>query len=237
MHWLKVSDLQKTSSTAPSMAISYRTILPVYFRIWRHWREKRFKKFSQLVAPKPIRNILDVGGNTRDWYGRANRAICVDILNLGPQVIGDPPPDSPEIKTLVGDGTQLGFPDNSYDLVFSNSVIEHVGNLEQQVAFAKEALRVGRRVWIQTPAFACSIEPHYLGLFVHWIPEKIRWPFIRWTTFIGLSGAAGNEGLRAIMATTRLLTKKEFTAMFPDCEIWVERLLWVFPKSYVAYKP
>ena len=53
--------------------------------------------------------------------------------------------------------------------------------------------------------------------------------------FIDLQ-TAGEEGLIAIMESTELMKKKEFEALFPDCEIWVEKLLWVFPKSYVAYR-
>jgi hypothetical protein len=137
---------------------------------------------------------------------------------------------------MEGDARKLPMKNGEYEVVYSNSVIEHVGDFEGQIAFAKEVRRVGKKLWIQTPAFSCPIEPHYLGLFVHWIPLRWRWPFIRWTTFIGLTGAAGEEGLRSIMRTTRLLTYREFKTLFPDCEIWVERMLWIIPKSYVAYR-
>jgi hypothetical protein len=36
--------------------------------------------------------------------------------------------------------------------------------------------------------------------------------------------------------STRLLTKREMRQLFPDCVILTERLLGVFPKSYVAYR-
>jgi hypothetical protein len=53
--------------------------------------------------------------------------------------------------------------DQEYDIAFSNSVIEHVGDWERQAAFASEIRRVGKNLWIQTPAKECPIEPHYLA--------------------------------------------------------------------------
>ena len=44
------------------------------------------------------------------------------------------------------------FGDRSFDLVFSNSVIEHVGPPAKQAEFAHEVLRLGRSYWVQTPS-------------------------------------------------------------------------------------
>lgn len=218
------------------MRIRYETILPLYRLMWKHWREKRYQRFCSLVANDGIDRLLDVGGNSGDWFGRGKLIKEVDALNLTPAPDVDAPPDSPVIRCVTGDGTALHFPDASYDIVYSNSVIEHVGDASQQAAFAKECSRVGKRLWIQTPAYECPFEPHYLGLFLHWFPQSWRWTLARWTTFIGLTGAATDEGLRNIIRNTSLLKRKEFEALFPDCEIWVERMLWVIPKSYVAYR-
>lgn len=218
------------------MRIRYETILPLYHRLWRVWRERRHRRFADMMAPSPIERLLDVGGCPGDWHGRGAVARHVDCLNLSPQQPRVTPTGSPVIECLEGDGRRLPFGDGSYDLVYSNSVIEHVGDHADQQAFAREILRVGRRVWVQTPAWECPVEPHYLGLFVHWFPASVRWPLIRWTTVIGLTGAAGEEGLRNILATTRLLRKREFAEMFPGCEIWTERLFGIFPKSYVAIR-
>lgn len=218
------------------MKIRYETILPLYFRLWKVWREKRHQRFAETMAQPAIGRMLDVGGCPGDWHGRGTVVHHVDCLNLVAPDPTRPPPDSPSIASIQGDGRHLPFEDASYEVVYSNSVIEHVGNHDDQAAFAREILRVGRRIWVQTPAWECPVEPHYLGLFVHWIPAALRWPFIRWTTVIGLTGAAGGEGLRNIMRTTRLLRKREFAAMFPGCEIWTERLFWIFPKSHVAIR-
>lgn len=218
------------------MGIRYETLLPLYHRIWGIWREKRYETFRRIIAPERIGRLLDVGGYAGDWHGRGKTVAEVTILNLTAPPLNPAPPDSPTFHSLAGDGRRLEMEDGEFEVVYSNSVIEHVGDFEDQKAFAAEMRRVGRKLWVQTPAFSCPVEPHYLGLFVHWIPLRFRWPFLRWTTFVGLTGAAGEEGLRAIMDTTRLITKREFRSLFPDCEIMVERMFWVLPKSYIAYR-
>lgn len=218
------------------MAIRYETLLPIYHRIWGIWREKRYETFRRNLAPEPIGHLLDVGGFANDWHGRGKTVIEVTVLNLTAQPLGTQPSGSPTFHAMAGDGRKLEMDDAEFEVVYSNSVIEHVGDYEDQKAFAAEMRRVGRKLWVQTPAFSCPVEPHYLGLFVHWIPSRFRWPFIRWATVVGLTGAAGVHGLRAIMDTTRLLTYREFQSLFPDCEIIVERMFWIIPKSYIALR-
>lgn len=171
--------------------------------------------FQSKSASERIGHLLDVGGCPSDWYGRGELVGRVTTLNLAIPGEFTPPPDSPVIESIEGDARKLRMSDGEYEVVYSNSVIEHVGTFEDQMAFAEEVRRVGGKLWI---------------------PLRWRWPFIRWGTFIGLSGAAGEYGLRCIMQTTRLLTYREFSTLFPDCEIWVERMLWVIPKSYVAIR-
>jgi hypothetical protein len=112
-------------------------------------------------------------------------------------------------------------------------VIEHVGEIEQQEEFARELSRVGKRLWIQTPAWECPVEPHYLGLFFHWLPRRWHILFARWFSVVGLTKAAD---LESIATTTRLIRKREFSQLFPDCRILTERFLFVFPKSYIAVR-
>lgn len=74
----------------------------------------------------------------------------------------------------LGDARDLsGFADGSIDLVHSNSVIEHVGGWPDIVAMAREARRVGRSGWIQTPAQEFPIEPHFHLPLVHWLGPTV----------------------------------------------------------------
>lgn len=212
------------------MKIRYETLLPFYLWMWKRWRAKRWERFRRMIAPHVEDTVLDVGGNFSDWNGRKNLVSQVDLLNLTKSEI-PPLENSPLMRSFAGDGRHLPFPDRSYDIVYSNSVIEHVGEWKDQQRFAEEALRVGKRLWVQTPAKECPVEPHFLGLFLHWFPRRWHVPLARWTSVVGLTGAAD---LHSIASTTRLLTKKEFVKLFPSCEIWTERFLFIFPKSYIA---
>jgi Methylase involved in ubiquinone/menaquinone biosynthesis len=116
--------------------------------------------------------MLDLGGTRGVWENGPVRIARIDLLNSDARLEG----------TMVGDACALPFADGSYDIVFSNSTIEHVGDWERQEAFAREARRVGRALWIQTPARENWFEPHYLAPFVHWLPRRWRRWAGRWLT-------------------------------------------------------
>jgi hypothetical protein len=137
---------------------------------------------------------------------------------------------------MIGDGCALEQADRSYDILFSNSVIEHVGDWERQQAFAREVRRVGKKIWIQTPAFECPIEPHYLAPIVHWLPVAIRRRLLRWITPWGWLTKPSQEKIDETISLTRLLSKKQVKELFPDCVILTERLFRVFPKSYIVFR-
>jgi hypothetical protein len=130
----------------------------------------------------------------------------------------------------------MQFPDQSYDIAFSNSVIEHLSTLDRQRAFASEILRVGKRVWVQTPAYECPIEPHFLTPFIHWLPNKLQKQLARHLSVWGLVNRPSSKQVHEMVNTTRLLNKQEFCILFPGCEIITERLLGIFPKSYIAVR-
>lgn len=78
----------------------------------------------------------------------------------------------PAIRYVQGDALALPFEDGEFDIVFSNAVIEHVGDRDRQRRFVLEALRVGRRVFITTPNRRFPLEVHTLLPVVHWLPER-----------------------------------------------------------------
>ncbi len=134
----------------------------------------------------------------------------------------------PRFRYIQGDGCHTALPDASFDLAFSNSVIEHVGDFEDQRCFAKELRRIGRRFYCQTPNKWFPVEPHFLTLFVHWLPSK--WFSAGVHRFLTVNGLRGKP-----KESIRLLTKVELAVLFPGCQIWIERFL-LLPKSFVAWK-
>jgi len=136
---------------------------------------------------------------------------------------------------VLGDGCALPFADKSFDVLFSNSVIEHVGTWERQQAFAREARRVGRRLWVQTPAREFFIEPHLIAPVIHWLPHSWQRRLIRNFTVRGWLERPGPRDVEEFLAEVRLLTFAEMQSLFPDCTIMRERFLGL-TKSYIAVR-
>ena len=215
-------------------------IAAVYRGLFKIWRRKRHQQFLDIVRPVPGNTgdrLLDVGGYPAFWQGFAPVAHRVDCLNTHP-VPWEASPEVPQpISTLVGDGCAMKeIADQSYDVVFSNSVIEHVGDQAKQRAFAEEVRRVGRKLWVQTPAYECPLEPHYLAPFVHYLPKTAQRLVLRWLTPWGWIARPTRAQVDEAVESIRLLTKREFASLFPDCQILTERTLFVIPKSYIAVR-
>src|SRR5688500_16665970 len=88
-------------------------------------RFQRFIYFKSLIQKlnKPI-NILDIGGTQEYWVnmGLDNKDFKITLLNLSEQET-----TSPNFCSVAGDATNMdNYADNSFDVVFSNSVIEHL---------------------------------------------------------------------------------------------------------------
>jgi hypothetical protein len=174
---------------------------------------------------------LDIGGYPRFW--KEMRCVNpVHCLNL------DANPDqelSEDFYYVVGDGRALPYSDQSFALVFSNSVIEHVGSFEQQLRFANEVRRVGRAYWVQTPNRWFPVEPHLLGLFIHYLPWRAQRRFIRWLTLWGLMKRPTLAEIDEFLGEIRLLSARELRILFPEAEIYRE-VVFFLTKSFIVVK-
>src|SRR5690606_10538419 len=118
------------------------------------FRSKRFAFFEQLFWKafdgKEKIQILDLGGTEGYWKNRSllhNKNLSITLLNLVKE-----PVNHPSLQSMAGNATDLSqFEDKSYDLVFSNSVIEHLHTSANQKMMASEIKRVGKRYFVQTP--------------------------------------------------------------------------------------
>ena len=141
----------------------------------------------------------------------------------------------PAFNCVTGNGCNLNYPDASFDVCFSNSVIEHVGSYEKQNKFAKEIRRVGKTIWVQTPAREFPIEPHFMAPFIHYYPRWLQRKTVRWFTVWGLTTKPSRCQIESMLNEIRLLTYAEMVELFPDCEIYREKFFGM-TKSYVAIR-
>jgi ubiquinone/menaquinone biosynthesis C-methylase UbiE len=112
------------------------------------------------------KTIIDIGGTRYQW-DRLGHKSEITILNLSVPGNADDSPDN--YHFVAGDTRNTSFPDKSFDLAFSNSVIEHVDNWDNQKQFAQEILRIGKQIYCQTPNKWFFVEPHLIAPFVHYL--------------------------------------------------------------------
>lgn len=72
---------------------------------------------------------------------------------------------------VQANGLELPFADQSFDLVYSNAVIEHVGNASEQALFVREHVRVGRHWMLTTPNRLFPVEAHTFTFVRHMNPN------------------------------------------------------------------
>lgn len=210
-------------------AVYNRSVNGFYGVFAGYFRRKRRRWFTSEFDD--CRNIIDLGGTAETWED-VGFAEHITLLN-----VGDPPDRlPPRFSYVTGDGRDTRFPDVAFDLAFSNSVIEHVGTFEDQRRFANEMLRLGRHVYCQTPNKWFPIEPHFLGLFVHWLPR--RWfghAAYRYFTVNGWIAKPDRRRSADLIASVRLLTRNELVQLFPGCKVKTERFLGL-PKSFTVVR-
>ncbi len=211
-------------------------IYKIYGAISPIFRRKRFEAFKARIAPKIADSLLDVGGEPSSWTAYQPVVGRIVMLNVYPLELEKQQQDSHSLEAIEGDGCHLPYKENEFDIVFSNSVIEHVGTWENQVRFAAEVRRVGEKLWIQTPAREFVIEPHYIAPFIHWFPRRWQKKLVRWFTVRGWTERMNQDQVNAMVEEIRLIGFKEMKELFPDCEIIRERFLGVFTKSYIAVR-
>ncbi len=210
------------------------TIHDLYAPVSSRFRRRRLAWLSHHLRPQPGERLLDVGGYP--WCWPAGSTPCaVTLLNRAFPADAAAQARAAGMDVLIGDGCALPFADAHFDVLFSNSVIEHVGTWERQQAFAREARRVGRRLWVQTPAREFFVEPHLIAPFIHWLPRTWQRRLIRNFTVRGWLERPGPREVDAFLDEVRLLTFSEMQTLFPDCTILRERFLG-FTKSYVAVR-
>jgi len=142
------------------------------------------------------------------------------------------------MEVVVGDACEAGnlFHGRNYDIVFSNSTMEHVGGHEKCRAFADSVRRLAARHWIQTPYRYFPIEPHFVFPGFQFLPVVMRarlaarWPL----SYTRSMGGTLDDPIGTVMAT-ELLSRTHLKYYFPDSEIIAERAMGL-TKSIIAVR-
>ncbi|ABL06617.1 class I SAM-dependent methyltransferase [Mycobacterium ulcerans] len=192
-------------------------------RRWRHVIEV-FPSFAEM-------RVLDLGGTPESWRLAPVRPTAVTTVNLPPiesQITG--------ITAIQGDACELPstIANDHFDLVFSNSLLEHVGGHVRRQRLADNVHRLADRHWVQTPYRYFPIEPHWLFPGVQWLPYEARVQIsMRWNR--GYIRTHTREEAQEQVDEIDLIGIAQMRRYFPSSLILYERFAGLI-KSLVAIK-
>ena len=177
-------------------------------------------------------SVIDLGGTAEAWQRAPIRPARVHVVNLE-----SPPEEMPDwIRADQADACSLPprISDGTYDLVFSNSVIEHVGGHVQRMRFAEAVHKLAERHWVQTPYRYFPIEPHWLFPGFQFLPLAVRAELSRRWPLAHTLSESWDDGLSAAMSV-ELLSRAEMAFYFPDSTLRFERMIGAV-KSLIAVR-
>ena len=204
---------------------------------FRRQRIKKFKAFLDNFKEKKIK-MLDIGGRSSFWnnmqLGNYMNLLDITIVN-----IEENRDLNKQFKYISADARKLPFADNSFDIVFSNSVIEHIEGgdgvtFDEQQKMADEILRVGKHCYVQTPNYWFPIEPHFLFPVFQYLPITIKTFLLRNFNLGWYKKADNNIQATRIAKSIRLLSLKEMDSLFPNSKTYKENFFG-FTKSITKY--
>ena len=204
---------------------------------FRRERIKTFKLFLDSLETKKIK-LLDIGGRASVW-NNMRLGDHMDFLDITIVNIEENRGLDDQFKYVCADARELPFDENSFDVVFSNSVIEHIeGNdgvtLNEQKQMADEVLRVGNYFYIQTPNYWFPIEPHFIFPFFQFLSTTLKAFLLRNFNLGWYKKVDTQIDAVRIAKSIRLLSLKEMNSLFPKSSTYKESFLG-FTKSITKY--
>ncbi len=197
-------------------------------------RARRWDWFQQAFPDIGEMSVIDLGGRADSWLRAPVKPERVHVVNLeDPGVNGDTPD---WITGELGDACELPehVRDSKYDLVFSNSVLEHVGGHERRTRFAEAIHDLGPRHWVQTPYRYFPVEPHFLFPGFQFLPLAARTQIVRRWPLVHTPPEDRPTALR-VAIWVELLSRTEMKYYFPQSELRAERIGGL-AKSLIAIK-
>jgi hypothetical protein len=178
----------------------------------------------------PEYRVLDLGGLPEFWKLAPTRPTHVTTINLEPAET-----DESWLRHLVDDAcAPTSIEGERFDLVVSNSLIEHVGGHARRRELAQVVHAYADRHWVQTPYRYFPIEPHWACPAMQFLPVPVRAAAVRHWPFGHARTTGHDESISAVL-WVELLSETEMRLLFPRSEIWRERAAGI-TKSIVAVR-
>lgn len=204
-------------------------------------RARRIRQFVQLISEKRVYNatVLDIGGTVEYWkihakYVQDGLIKSIDVVNLPPQEARVENVGSIKLNIYGGDALDIRTLSLArYDIVHSNSVIEHVGNLKSQLEMANNIRNISRYYWVQTPAKYFPLEPHFYFPFFNCLPLFARTKLHQNLSLGFMREEPDWLKARIECEEIRLMTKRELKALFPE-GVLLEEVIFGLVKSRIA---
>ncbi|TKJ38261.1 MAG: hypothetical protein CEE38_05745 [Planctomycetes bacterium B3_Pla] len=202
--------------------------MSIFGKLSRISRNRKLELFYEMMKPTEDTSILDIGAEIDpshvtslqfiDHYPWKNK---VSAINLSSEHVSHLHEHYPEVDARIGDACSLPWEDKHFDVVYSNAVIEHVGDLERQNKMASEIMRVGRQWFVTTPNRWFPFEFHMRLPFVTWLPlngylwigKIISYNHVRQKYTVGNKCDA-----------LRLMSTRELQECFPGSQILKQRV-------------
>lgn len=214
----------------------------------RRFRAKRMRYFEQVffraafggaldADPARTVRILDIGGTYDFWNALAFQYLdrCeITLFNLEERGSGE---NVPNVRFMAGNATDLSaFGDGEFDLVFSNSCIEHIGRFPEWRKMADGMRRVGKCYFLQTPNRYFPMEPHFMFPFFQFLPLPVRaWLFQHFDLGYFQKSSRWEQCLKEA-DSIHLLSLRDLKRLFPHGQVKRERLLGL-TKSFMIHSP
>lgn len=147
-------------------------------------RRAKAYKIERLIKlrakTRPIK-ILEIGcgsGGIAHYFSQHPHIIC-DVVAVD---VNDARQISDGYRFTLVESVELPFDNETFDVVLTNHVIEHVGDDEAQAKHLAEIRRVlcpDGSAYLAVPNRWMLVEPHYRLIFLSWWPERWRSSWLR----------------------------------------------------------
>jgi hypothetical protein len=211
-------------------------VTPLFERLSRRSRRFKMEMLERHLPMQGSERILDIGSEvdsqSQQILDRFPGA-SVTAANLRPEHLQTIRAAYPRVRTVLADARDLPFQNQEFDLVYSNAVIEHVGDHADQRRMADEVRRVGQRWFVTTPNRWYPFEFHARMPFLSWLPPRLLHRIARVWAYhhVERRYRSGND-----YSDVHLLTARQLGRLFPDSLVLKPRVTF-WPETLVVVGP